>query len=229
MLFSDIEIYIDYLRSSKLFSGLEDEEIEEFLKNSDYEIRKLNINEVLNPKFRTVIVLSGAVATFESNESGNKTMINLYYPSSDALIAVSHRIAYPSLIIQAKKSSLVLLLNFDSFTTLKTLNTTMLIVQNKVQQNIIKMLYEVSENLLDRAVVNNKTNARDKIMKFLEQSCKHSGTRSVNIPYTRNELADHLQIDTSTLMKELRMLQNDGIIEYNRKNISLLKKSSFNK
>ena len=51
-----------------------------------------------------------------------------------------------------------------------------------------------------------------------------AGSNSFLIPYNRQQLADYLNVDRSTMCNELSKMQKDGIIEYS-KNQFLLKDS----
>ena len=59
-------------------------------------------------------------------------------------------------------------------------------------------------------------------MSYFSECAKHAGSNSFLIPYNRQQLADYLNVDRSTMCNELSKMQKDGMIEY-KKNRILLK------
>ena len=59
-------------------------------------------------------------------------------------------------------------------------------------------------------------------MSYFSECVKQFGDNSFLIPYIRQQLADYLNVDRSTMCNELSKMQKDGLIEYN-KNQFLLK------
>ena len=59
-------------------------------------------------------------------------------------------------------------------------------------------------------------------MSYFSECAKHAGSNSILIPYNRQQLADYLNVDRSTMCNELSKMQKDGMIEY-KKNRILLK------
>ena len=63
---------------------------------------------------------------------------------------------------------------------------------------------------------------RGRLMSYFSECAKQFGSSSFIIPYNRQQLADYLGVDRSTMCNELSKMQRDGIIEY-EKNRFLLK------
>ncbi len=222
---SYVDNYIDLLMNSSLFYGLSADEIEIFLKNNHYEIITIKIFEELSINSdKAIIILSGAVATYEFDKNGKKTFINYFTPESNSLVPIKEKDVFPSVSIIAKKTSVVLLLNADSF---MNINPSLLVIQNKIQQNLINIFYTISDNELTRNLCNTEPQARNRILKFITDLYKQQQKSQLKLSITRDELADYLQVDTSTLMRELKKLKNDGIINYDRSNITILNLNIF--
>ena len=54
-------------------------------------------------------------------------------------------------------------------------------------------------------------------MSYFSECAKHAGSNSFLIPYNRQQLADYLNVDRSTMCNELSKMQKDGMIEYKKK------------
>ena len=53
-------------------------------------------------------------------------------------------------------------------------------------------------------------------MSYFSECAKHAGSNSFLIPYNRQQLADYLNVDRSTMCNELSKMQKDGMIEYKK-------------
>ncbi len=80
--------------------------------------------------------------------------------------------------------------------------------------------------VIDRTICNSEPNSRNRIIMYLKSLYMLEKGDRITVPLTRKDLADHLRMDTSTLMRELKALKNMGLIEYDRKNI-FIKDASF--
>jgi DNA-binding MarR family transcriptional regulator len=69
--------------------------------------------------------------------------------------------------------------------------------------------------------VQHESYARDKIIRYIKQLYQKQNKNVLSLTLTRSELADHLLMDTSTLMRELKQMKKEGIIDYNRNKITI--------
>ena len=211
------DCYFEYLSKSPLFKSFTIEDIELFLENIPYEIVEVNtFDEFSVDVDKSVFVLSGALVIYEFNKTGKKTFINYYSDKGNIFIPVGKSVGYPSVSVIAKRKSLLLLIDTDK---LASTNMSLMILRNKFQQNVMDIFYKMSANDLSRSICNTETQARNKIIKLITRLYNEQKTNKLIVGLTRDELADYLQMDTSTLMRELKKLKNEGSIEYNRKNI----------
>ena len=211
------DCYFEYLSKSPLFKSFTIEDIELFLENIPYEIVEVNtFDEFSVDVDKSVFVLSGALVIYEFNKAGKKTFINYYSDKGNIFIPVGKSVGYPSVSVIAKRKSLLLLIDTDK---LASTNMSLMILRNKFQQNVMDIFYKMSANDLSRSICNTETQARNKIIKLITRLYNEQKTNKLIVGLTRDELADYLQMDTSTLMRELKKLKNEGSIEYNRKNV----------
>ena len=212
---NQIEKNIEHLRNSQLFRGFTDDEIEKFLYNTKFKIFELNRGAILNVELdKSIFVLYGSIASYETNIDGVKTFINHFEPDGNELIAISLDTPYPPVSVEARKKSVVLSLETNSFLIT---DPSIIFLQNRVQQNIISIFYRMTENVMQRIIANAESLSKNKIIKYLRQLKSEQ-----KIPFTRQELADHLQMDISTLMRELKSLQESNVLTYEGKIITIL-------
>lgn len=216
---NQIEKNIGYLRNSRLFRECTDDEIERFLYNTEFKIIELKRGEKLEIELdKSIFVLDGSIGSYENNADGVKTFINYFESNKNELIAVSEDTPYPTVSVEARKRAVVLLLKTNSFLTL---NPKDLVLQNRIQQNIISIFYKMTENVMQRTIATSESVSKNKIIKYLRQLMEEQKSKALKIPFTRQELADHLQMDISTLMRELKNMQESGDLKYEGKNITV--------
>ena len=210
---NQIEKNIEHLRNSQLFRGFTDDEIEKFLYNTKFKIFELNRGAILNVELdKSIFVLYGSIASYETN-------INHFEPDGNELIAISLDTPYPTVSVEARKKSVVLSLETNSFLIT---DPSIIFLQNRVQQNIISIFYRMTENVMQRIIANAESLSKNKIIKYLRQLKSEQKSDKLQIPFTRQELADHLQMDISTLMRELKSLQESNVLTYEGKIITIL-------
>lgn len=209
--------FLEYLRESPLFSGIEDEEIEQFLSLYSYSVYKLSVNEELVTKLGySVFVLSGIIATYVLNDQGERSLANLFKAEVNPLIPTDIGDPYPTLMAYSKKRSLVLSIETNSY---MKLNPCILSIQTRILQNIVSIFYATTKAVIDRTICNSEANSRKRIIMYIKTLYNSDNGNCVTFPLTRKDLADHLRMDTSTLMRELKTLKNQGLIDYDRKSI----------
>ena len=59
-------------------------------------------------------------------------------------------------------------------------------------------------------------------MSYFSECAKRADLNTFDIPYNRQQLADYLNVDRSTMSNELSKMQKDGLLTY-KKNYILLK------
>ncbi|MCL1903878.1 MAG: Crp/Fnr family transcriptional regulator [Oscillospiraceae bacterium] len=88
--------------------------------------------------------------------------------------------------------------------------------------NFISGISEKAMQLYERIDCLIKPTVREKVMNFLDERCKRSQTAKINIEFNREGLAEYLNIERSSLSRELSRMKNDGIIDYNKNTFTLL-------
>lgn len=226
-MFSEFEIYIDYLMKSKLFEGLTASEIERFLNSTNYNIKEFKTgDDVPTDIDKSVFVLDGSVATYDNRADGTKAFINTFEPDTGCLIAISIIRPYPyeNFVMGARKNSVVLYL--ETMSIMKPM-IGMLPIQNIVQQNVIKIFYQMTGNVAERTFINTKSYASTRIKNYLKLLYTRQENEIIVIPLKRAELADHLNMDISTINREFNKLSDKGFLDVKGKLVRILDINGF--
>ena len=65
---------------------------------------------------------------------------------------------------------------------------------------------------------------REKLMAYFMIQSSKNDSPSFSLPFTRSSLADYISVDRSAMMREIKKLKDDGIIEISQKDVKLLKR-----
>ena len=198
--------------------------IENFKNNcSKVQIKKFakgeTVTTYIEKRNQICIVLSGEIDLIRYDFNGDKTIIG-HYINDD----IFGEVFYPAntnneLFAIARKNSEVLLFTYDS-------------LFSKCRRNceFHKVLTSsLSELFLDKIVELNlrieiltKKNTRAKILSYFENLSKGSLRQTFLLPYSYTDLADFLSVDRSAMMRELKLLIDEGFIKKNGNKITLL-------
>ncbi|MDR0381243.1 MAG: Crp/Fnr family transcriptional regulator [Oscillospiraceae bacterium] len=66
-----------------------------------------------------------------------------------------------------------------------------------------------------------KRTTREKLLSYLSEQARRHGTRSFEIPFDRQGLADYLSVERSALSAEMSRLKAEGIIDYRKSHFAL--------
>jgi len=87
--------------------------------------------------------------------------------------------------------------------------------------NILKLLSKKIIELNGRLEVLSKRTIREKLLGYFNLLSKGKVSRSFYLPFSYTELADYLSVDRSAMMREIKNLKDDGIINTVGKKIIL--------
>ena len=91
----------------------------------------------------------------------------------------------------------------------------------KLVRNLLTVCAHKSLQLSQRIQHTSSKSIRGRLMSYFSECAKQFGSNSFLIPYNRQQLADYLNVDRSTMCNELSKMQKDGVIEYNKNHVLL--------
>lgn len=165
------------------------------------------------------IVVSGEVDLIRYDFNGNKTIIG-HFVDND----IFGEIFYPAntnneLFAVARKNSEVLFYNYDSLSTKCKRNCEF---HKELTNNLSQLFLDKIVELNLRIELLTKKNTRGKILSYFELLSKGTLRRTFSLPYSYTDLADFLSVDRSAMMRELKLLIDEGFIKKNGNKITLL-------
>lgn len=223
------EADLDLLSNQILFSGLDEQEISIFIKHAApvyLSIEEGQSFSLPNEYMHMIcLVLSGSISIFSVNYDGSRSVIK-YIPYGESSGIIYSMLEYYNTIfeLKAKNNSEIMLINPDKiFVTDQKLCA----IQHKIAVNLIavqkRVLIEISEHL---ACLSQRS-IKDKILKFLQISCEKTHSYELDLPFSREELANYLAVDRASLSRSLSELKKENIISYKKNHIVILDARSF--
>lgn len=208
------------LKNLKLFNNLNDLELEEvknFLSDIKVYKNKTTIFNVGDDIKNFGILLSGQVELEVDDDFGNKTILSkLNAPALFAESVLICGVKEIPLSVVASGDAEIIFFDYNSFLgeNLKS--------KEKVKDNLIKIL--AGKNLFMRDKLNLLTlpTARTKILYYLSNEARKKDSKYFTLDFNITELSQYLNLNRSSLSRELSKLKKEGLIDYHNKTFRIL-------
>ena len=211
------------LINSQLFRGLDEAEITSLLGCLNAVERSFQKGEVILSEGSITenigIVLSGMAVISCNDIWGNTSILGNVAPGSVFAEVYACIPGQPMLVtVSAVEDTSVLFMNVGR--VLATC-TNACPFHTRLVRNLLAVCAHKSLQLSQRIQHTSSKFIRGRLMSYFSECAKRAGSNSFLIPYNRQQLADYLNVDRSTMCNELSKMQKDGIIEYERNRILL--------
>lgn len=182
-------------------------------------IKGETVTTYIEKRNQICIVLSGEIDLIRYDFNGNKTIIGHFVDNE-----VFGEVFYPAntnneLFAIAHKNSEVLFYNYDSLSTKCRKNCEF---HKELTNSLGQLFLDKIVELNLRIELLTTKNTREKILSYFRILSKGTLRRTFTLPYSYTDLADFLSVDRSAMMRELKLLIDDGFIKKNGNKITLL-------
>ena len=214
----------DILLKMNLFEGILSQELSAILKclnaqKSHY--KKGEFITVCGGKISSFgVILSGSVQILKDDVTGRQTILSAFGSGETfAEVLVCSGIKKSPVTVLAATEADVLFLNYEH--VVRTC-TSACAFHSKLIANMLKVLAQ--KNL----VMNSKITyllikgMRQKLATYLLEQYKTKGSAEFEIPFTRSELADFLNVDRSAMSRELCRMRDKELITFQKSVFRLL-------
>ncbi len=221
--------HLPKLRDQLLFSGLTDHEIFMFIQYAKPYYLSLNRGETarVENKFShmTGLVFSGTAYLYSVDYSGNKSLLKTIRSgeSSGTLYAMFDY--YNTLVeIMAGEDCEILFISPEPmFITEDSLAS----IQQKILVNMLASQRQVFLQISEHLACLSKRSIKGKFMHLLQIYCKREHSCEVDLPFSRDELANYLAVDRASLSRALGELKKAGIIEFKKSHFKLIETAEY--
>ena len=182
-------------------------------------IKGETVTTYIEKRNQICIVLSGEVDLIRYDFNGNKTIIG-HFVDDD----IFGEVFFPAntnneLFAIARKNSEILFFTYDTLFTKCRRNCDF---HKTLTSSLSELFLSKIVELNLRIEILTKRNTRSKILSYFEILSKGSLRKTFTLPYSYTDLADFLSVDRSAMMRELKLLIDEGFIKKNGSKICLL-------
>ena len=162
------------------------------------------------------IVQSGKVNVVRYNFNGTKTIMEKL-DKGDIFGSFSGTIDDDLYVIADSECDII------TFEYNKLINRTGRNVEahNRLVDNVLNKIADKLISYNERIEVLTEKTIRDKLLKYFGYLSKKQITKSIVIPFTLSDLSDYLAVDRSAMMREIKYMNDDGLIESKGRYINL--------
>ncbi len=183
-------------------------QVKEFAKNEIITTYIVNRNMLC-------IVLEGSADLIRYDFDGNQMIVEKFN-KYDVFGEIFYRININNeLFVKAREKTKILMLNYDIFEKKCKRNC-------KFHENLLlglpKLVLTKISDLNLRIELLSKKTIRDKILSYFRVLSENNFSKTFTLPFSLTDLADYLSIDRSAMMREIKILKEDGIIKKQDKN-----------
>ena len=167
------------------------------------------------------ILIDGQADLVRYDLNGNRTIVEHF--SKNALFGeVFYTISTNNeLLVEAKSNCTVLFYIYDDIFTKCKSNCKF---HKTLSENLPQLILNKVTDLNMRIELLTKRSIRDKLLGYFSLLSTRKLSTSFELPFSLTDLADYLSVDRSAMMRELKLLKEDGFIEKIGNRIILLYK-----
>ena len=215
--------FLSVIRSSRIFCGITDDEINAMLSCLDTRkesfLKDTFLMRVGDKAESIGLVLSGSVLVIQEDIWGNRNILSKV--GKGQTFAASYACAPGSVLnvgVVAETPVTAMFLNVK-----RVMNTCPSACNHhsRIIQNLLGELAEKNLHLGEKLTHMGQRTTRAKLMSYLSQQAQRLGKYEFDIPFSRQQLADYLAVERSGLSLELGKMKKDGLLDFNKSHFVL--------
>jgi len=215
--------YINILKNTKLFSGIEDHDIEAMLNCLSAKLKHYEKDEYVfraGENIKNVMMLVDGKLHIQTDDYwGYRSIINAVEIGEmfgEAFVTPDNSTTSHDVV--AVENSTVILFDINK---LLTVCSSACRFHTLTIQNLFFIVAEKSRKLADKLSITSKRTTREKLIAYLSQEAKQQKKSTFEIQFNRQQLADFLSVDRSAMSNELCKMRDDGMIKFHKNKFSL--------
>ena len=179
------------------------------------------ITSYIEKRNQLCILTSGNADLVRYDLNGNRTIVE-HFSQYDVFGEVFYTVTTNNeLLVEAKGKCEVL---FYIYNDIKKKCKTNCKFHQTLSESLPELILDKVTDLNLRIELLTKRSIRDKLLGYFNLISSRYLTKSFSLPFSLTDLADYLSIDRSAMMRELKLLKEDGFINKTGNKITLLYK-----
>jgi len=216
--------YLNILKNCKLFYNMSDEDIIRSLTCLRAVIKEYEKNEIIylagDKVSKIGIVLDGNALVTKDDIMGNRNILTSINESEmfAETFVLSNIDTIPSTVTSTTDSKVL----FLEITNLVNMCEHHCSYHNTLIRNLLNILANKNVILNNKIEILSGKTTRDKLLAYFNIQVIKNKSSEFKIPYNRESLADYLNLNRSSMSRELSAMQDEGIIKYNKNTFEIL-------
>ena len=215
--------FVPVLKQTKLFAGVEEEDVFSMLSCLGARLRTYKKGEYVlrqGQRLSDILVLAeGSLYIQKDDYWGNRSILGhigvgeifgeaYASPESGALLNDVVAVENSSVFFLDVKRVITTCSSACRFHTL-------------VVQNLFFAISEKNRSLVQKLDYLSRRTTREKLISYLSEEAKKQNSAYFTIPFNRQQLADYLSVDRSAMSNELCKMRDDGLLEFEKNRFKL--------
>ena len=216
--------YLNILKKSKLFQDMSDDDILKSLKCLSGKTNTYTKDEIIyfagDEISKIGIILNGSILITKDDIMGNRNILTSI--SQSELFGetfVCSDIKYIPVTVTASQKCEILFIEFSRITQTCTSNCNF---HNTLIKNMLYIISSKNILLNNKIEILSAKTTRDKLMAYFNIQIIKNKTNKFKIPFNRDALADFLNLNRSSMSRELSKMRDENIIKFNKNEFEIL-------
>lgn len=205
-------------------------DVEEFIKAFEHNCQKVQkktfsknqvITTYIEKRNQFCILVHGHADLVRYDLNGNRTIVE-HFSKNDIFGEVFYMVTVNNeLLVEARENCEVLIYSYNDIHTKCKSNCKF---HQVLSEHLPELILNKVSDLNMRIELLTKRSIREKLLGFFSLLSTKTLSKSFRLPFSLTDLADYLSVDRSAMMREMKLLKEDGFIEKNGNRITLLYK-----
>lgn len=179
------------------------------------------ITSYIKKRNQFCILVNGNADLVRYDLNGNRTIVE-HFSKNDVFGEVFYTITTNNeLLVEACEKCEVLFYGYNDIHSKCRTNCKF---HQELSEDLPELILSKVTNLNMRIELLTKRSIRDKLIGYFTMLSTRTLNKTFSLPFSLTDLADYLSVDRSAMMRELKLLREEGFIEKNGKRITLLYK-----
>ncbi|WP_302272965.1 Crp/Fnr family transcriptional regulator [Brachyspira aalborgi] len=214
--------YLNTIIKTHLFDNIDKKEIPNILNNFKSQKKlyeKGNIIIDMGDKVEAIyLILNGKIEISKEYDDTRKNIVNILESGeifAEAMALSTNKISQITAISLSKSEILKINIKYIFDNNLEK-------NKNIFIENLLKIISDKNKFLSMKNDILSQKSLRSKIILYLEYMSNMQKSEKINIPYSRDKLAEFISADRSALSRELNRLAKEKMIELNGNKINII-------
>lgn len=218
-----MEEFLSTIRSAPLFSGVSEAELTAMLACLKAEKKDFPKEAFVLRAGDTAesigLVLTGTVLVIQEDIWGNRNILSKAGPGQT--FAAAYACAPGSRLNMSVVAETPITVLFLNVKRILTVCPSACSYHNRIIRNLLGELAGKNLQFSEKLTHVGQRSTRSKIMSYLSAEAQRLGTYELDIPFSRQQLADYLGVERSGLSQELGKMKKDGLLDYRKSHFVL--------